>query len=60
MTLCKEVLNINGDLFLVKKILREEYCKDIDLLKQWYLADIVFRKEELIYFCERIIDLETE
>ena len=60
MTLCKEVLNINGTLFLVKKVLREEYCKDVELLKEWYLADIVFRKEDLMYFCERIIDLETE
>ena len=60
MTFCKEVLNINGTLFLVKKVLREEYGKDIELLKQWYLADIVFRKESLLYFCEQIIDLDYE
>lgn len=60
MIKCKEVLNINGDLFIVKKVLREDYCKDVELLKEWYLADIVFRKEDLMYFCERIIDLETE
>ena len=60
MTICKEVLNINGDLFTVKKVLREQYCKDVELLKEWYLADIVFRKEDLLYFCERIIDLEHE
>lgn len=56
----KEVLNINGSLFLVKKILREEYGKDVELLKQWYLADIVFRKENLLYFCEQIPDLDCE
>ncbi len=60
MTICKEVLNINGTLFLVKKVLKEEYCKDVELLKQWYLADIVFRKETLMYFCEQIVDLEYE
>jgi hypothetical protein len=60
MTFCKEVLKINGTLFLVKKVLREEYGKDIELLKQWYLADIVFRKESLLYFCEQIIDLDYE
>jgi hypothetical protein len=60
MTICKEVLNINGTLFLVKKVLREEYCKDVELLKQWYLADIVFRKETLLYFCEQIVDLDYE
>jgi len=56
----KEVLNINGNLFLVKKVLKEDYCKDVDLLKEWYLADIVFRKETLLYFCEQIPDLEYE
>jgi hypothetical protein len=60
MTICKEVLNINGSLFLVKKILKEEYCKDVELLKEWYLADIVFRKENLMYFCEQIPDLDYE
>lgn len=60
MTICKEVLNINGGLFLVKKVLKEEYCKDVDLLKEWYLADIVFRKETLLYFCEQIPDIEYE
>ena len=60
MTICKEVLNINGSLFLVKKVLQEEYCKDIELLKQWYLADIVFKKETLFYFCEQIVDLDYE
>ena len=57
---CKEVLNINGSLFLVKKALKEQFCKDVDLLKEWYSADIVFKKEELMYFCEAVIDLECE
>jgi hypothetical protein len=56
----REVLSINGNLFLIKKILREEYGKDVELLKQWYLADIVFRKDNLLYFCEQIVDLEFE
>ena len=60
MIFCKEVLNINGNLFLVKKVLKEEFCKDVDLLKEWYLADIVFKKETLMYFCQQIPDLECE
>jgi hypothetical protein len=56
----KEVLKINDSLFIVKRILREEYCKDIELLKLWAGADIAFKKEDLIYFCEAIIDLEPE
>lgn len=60
MTISKEVLNINGGLFLVKRVLHQDYCKDVELLKEWYLADIVFRKEDLMYFCERIHDLDYE
>ena len=56
----KEVLKINDSLFIVKKVIREEYCKDVELLKKWADADIAFRKEDLIYFCEAIIDLEPE
>ena len=60
MTICKQVLKINESLYIIKKILKEEICKDVDLLKEFYLADIVFKKEELLYFCESIIDLEYE
>jgi hypothetical protein len=56
----KQVLKINDSLFIVKRILREEYCKDVEFLKLWAGADIAFKKEDLIYFCEAIIDLEQE
>ena len=56
----KEVLKINDSLFIVKRVIREEYCKDVELLKKWADADIAFRKEDLVYFCEAIIDLEPE
>jgi len=56
----KEVLKINDRLFIIKKIVQEQYCKDVELLKLWANADSVFRKENLFYFCEAIIDLESE
>ena len=56
----KEVLKINDTLFIVKKVVKEEHCKDVELLKLWAGADIAFRKEDLIYLCETIIDLEYE
>jgi hypothetical protein len=56
----KEVLKINDSLFIVKRVIHAEYCKDVELLKKWADADIAFRKEDLIYFCEAIIDLEPE
>ena len=56
----REVLKINDSLFIVKRIVKAEYCKDVDLLKIWANADIAFRKEDLMYLCEAIIDLEPE
>jgi hypothetical protein len=56
----REVLKINDSLFIVKRIVKAEYCKDIDLLKTWANADIAFRKEDLMYLCESITDLEPE
>lgn len=56
----KEVLKINDSLFVVKRVIKAEYCKDIEILKIWADADIAFRKEDLVYFCEAIIDLESE
>ena len=56
----KEVLKINDSLFIVKRVIRAEYCKDVELLKVWADADIAFRKEDLIYLCEAIIDIELE
>jgi len=56
----REVLKINDSLFIVKRVIREEYCKDVEILKIWAGADIAFRKEDLIYLCEAIIDLEPE
>lgn len=56
----KEVLKINDSLFIVKRVIKAEYCKDIEILKIWADADIAFRKEDLVYFCEAITDLESE
>jgi hypothetical protein len=56
----REVLKINDSLFIVKRIVKAEYCKDINLLKIWANADIAFRKEDLMYLCEAITDLEPE
>ena len=56
----KEVLKINDKLFIVKRVIEEQFCKDVELLKIWTDSDIVFRREHLMYFCESIVDLEYE
>jgi hypothetical protein len=59
-SLCKNFININGDLFQVKRTFTEEWMngKDLDLLKTWYGVDVVFKKDMLLYFCIKINELE--
>lgn len=33
--------------------------KDLDTLKIWFGADAIFKKDELLYFCIKINELEV-
>lgn len=56
----RNFIDINGDLFEVKKILREEFMngKNLDDFKLWYGVEGVFKKDGLLYFCVKINELE--
>jgi hypothetical protein len=56
----RNFIDINGDLFEVKKILREEFVngKNLDDFKIWYGVEGVFKKDGLLYFCVKINELE--
>lgn len=54
----RQLLSINGELYEIKRIFKEEDIKSIELLKEWFNATHVFKKEGLLYFCDKIIDLE--
>jgi hypothetical protein len=56
----RNFIDINGDLFEVKKILREEFMdgKNLDEFKIWYGVEGVFKKDGLLYFCIKINELE--
>jgi hypothetical protein len=56
----KQLITINGDLFLLKQCLSEEKVKDVDTIKVWCSADHVFKKEGQFFFCEKIQELEEE
>ena len=59
-SLCKNFININGDLFQIKRTFTEEWMqsKDLDALKIWYGVDVVFKKDAALYFCIKINELE--
>lgn len=57
----REILQYKNDLLIVKRKIREAHLKpdpDIEFLKQWARADIVLRKEGILYLCETIQDAE--
>jgi hypothetical protein len=56
----RNFIDITGDLFEVKKILREEFVngKNLDDFKIWYGVEGVFKKDGLLYFCVKINELE--
>lgn len=54
----KQFLNFNNNLYIVKRLLREEDQPIIDTWKEHLGADIVLRKEGILYFLELVPDLE--
>ena len=57
----REILQYKNDLLIVKRKIREAHLKpdpDIEFLKQWAGADIVLRKQGILYLCETIQDAE--
>ena len=56
----RNFININGDLFEVKRTLKEEFVqgKNLDDFKTWFGIDAVFKKDALLYFCIKVNELE--
>lgn len=57
-TQAKQFLKINEDVFLIKRLFKEEDIKNIDPIKEWTESDHVFKKDGILYFCEKIQELE--
>lgn len=55
-----QILNTGKDIFVMKRIIREDRLKnpDMEMLKKLYRAEIVFRREGMLYFCNKIEDVE--
>lgn len=53
-----QFLNFQGKLYIVKRILKEEYGPNVEVWKEHLGADLVLRKDGLLYFVEEVPDLE--
>lgn len=56
---CTNFIKVNDELFQVVKTYPEERVKDFNLVKEWLNCDSVYKREGLLYFCIKIIDLEV-
>ena len=54
----KQFLNFNNNLYIVRRLLREEHAPIIDAWKEQLGADTVLRKDGILYFLELVPDLE--
>jgi hypothetical protein len=57
-TLSKNFIKVGEDLFLVLRTFKEESILNVDLVKEWLSADVIYKREGVYYFCEKIQDLE--
>ena len=58
----KEIISANGNLYQLIRVLKENQLKDPNTedLKEYFLCDIVLRKQGLLYFCRIIEEIEYE
>ena len=54
----KQFLNFNNNLYIIKKLIREDHAPIIDTWKEHLRADTVLKKEGILYFLELVPDLE--
>ena len=57
-SLKKDFLYFNNKLYLIKRTLKEESNPIIDTWKEHLRADLVLRKEGLLYFLQEVVELE--
>jgi hypothetical protein len=59
-SISKSFIKVNDGLFEVLRTFAEDRVLNVDLVKDWLNAQIVFRKDGLYYFCKQVQDLEYE
>lgn len=54
----KQFITFQDNLYLLKRVIREELNPNIEAWKEVLRADLVLRKEGMFYFVELVPDLE--
>ena len=58
----KEIINANGNLYQLVRVLKESQLKNPNMedLKRYFYCDTLLRKQGLLYFCRLIKETEYE
>ena len=57
-SICKNYIRVNDNLYEIKRAWPEERIKNVDMVKEWLNVDTVFRKDNVMYFCQLIEEAE--
>lgn len=58
MIISTEIIEFQGSLYILKRKIKEKYNPNIEAWKEHLNADTVLRKEENLYFLEKIQEPE--
>ena len=58
----KEIISANGNLYQLIRVLKENQLKNPNMedLKKYFLCDTLLRKQNMLYFCRLIEEIEYE
>jgi hypothetical protein len=54
----RQIIDVNGQYFEVKKTFKEATIKDPVAFKDFLGYDVLFKKDGLLYFCNAIVEPE--
>jgi hypothetical protein len=55
----KKFIKVQNELYEVVRIFQEDKILNADLLKNWLGVEIIFKKDSMLYFCNRVQELEV-
>jgi len=60
----RRAITIHGKMYIVKRTIRESHLNLIDgysnILLTLYRADIIFKRDGILYICDTVTDLDYE
>lgn len=55
----KQFIKVHDELYQVVRTFQEDKILNADLLKSWLDVEIIFKKDSVLYFCNKVQELEV-